>query len=137
MVPHFPPHGALDLCVQEQKVYRYFEGPWNLEFVEQAQQRLERAVGVDFDRPCVSMLVVRRSALCSPEALAMIKNDLARPVNRRRVATAWVYPPGTEGAHLMEVALRPLYEGRLVEFFNEEADAKIWLDACLQAFIKE
>ena len=118
MVLRFTPHGALDFCVQGQTIYRYFEGPWNPEFVHQAQQRLEQVTEVDFSRPWVNMLVVRRSALCSPQALAMIKEDLARRVNRQRVATAWVYPPGTEGATVMESALRPLYEGRLVEFLQ-------------------
>ncbi len=132
MPTSFRPHGSIRIEVQGRKIIRHMEGPWNLEFVHVAHQDLLTLANFDYHLPWVTMLIVRNSALCSQEALQQIGNHLLLEFNRTRLGTAWVYPPGTEGAAIMQKMLTPLYKNSgPVAFFSEVEAADLWLNKLL------
>lgn len=128
----FRPHGSSRIDVQGRKIIRHMEGPWNLEFVHMAHHDLQTLANFDYSTPWVTMLIVQKSALCSPDALRQIASHLQLDFNRQRLGTAWVYPPGTEGAAIMQKMLTPLYkESGPVAFFSCIDEADSWLNTLL------
>ncbi len=124
----FKPHGRGKIQVEGRVIRRFYEGPWNREFVIQAHDELGHVANFDFSQPWVNMIVVEKSALCPLDALEAINKNIHSELNKHRIATAWVYPPGTEGSDIMIHMLRPLYEDRLpVAFFSTIEDADQWL----------
>ncbi len=129
----FKPHGRGKIQVEGRIIHRLYEGPWNREFVMLAYDELSHIANFDFSKPWANMIVVEKSAMCPLDALNAIHMNIQSELNKHKIATAWVYPPGTEGSEFMIHKLRPLYEGQHpVAFFSTMNEAEQWLHQMLK-----
>lgn len=137
----FAPHGRVNMRFEDDILFYDATGPFNIELVESlviAQRDILMAASPQ--RPWVSVSIMRRSMLASPDAFARYTEMMhtARSAQFTPLASAYVVAPDVEGRSLM----LPKYEaihiasGRVFQSFTQLDDALAWARSLIDAQTK-
>lgn len=128
----FAPHGAMDIQVAGRLNVLEAKGPFNLELVlagDVAQEQLDTVLNARGRWGTV--LVLKGSALASPEAISEIARIVQRRVELgiRPVAFALVVGPEVEGGALMQSHYLSAYASAGIpgRAFADLEQAKLWV----------
>ncbi len=137
----FAPHGRVEMRFEGDILFYEATGPFNRELVDSlAIAQRDILTTATPQRPWVSVSIMRRSMLASPDAFARYSEMMhtPRPAQFTPLASAYVVAPDVEGRSLM----LPKYEaihiasGRIFQSFTQLDDALVWARSLIDAETK-
>jgi hypothetical protein len=126
----FRPHGKAAFSIEGQLLLVDLEGPWNVEMVEQCQERVNALKATLTANSKWGLLItVSNSLLCPPEAFDMIKRVVWEDAaHHGHAAVAIIAVRSVEGRGLLDAMYCKIYEGICpVAFFETLDEAKRWI----------
>ncbi|UUX50549.1 hypothetical protein NUH88_02390 [Nisaea acidiphila] len=131
------PHGNRAIWTDGRILMSRNTGPFNLEALILSTERTrEERIRLTESGPWGSVAIIDGSVMFTAEALDMIRQNMRDPErNGNLVASAFVVSPETEGYHLCEAILGPVYAlaGAAFRIFEDVDTARMWVAAKIDA----
>lgn len=124
------PHGEREIWVEGRIFMSRNQGPFNIELLKRASEESRHIrIGLTQSGPWVTISIITGSAMFTPDALDMIRENMADAErNGNLKAVAFVVPEDTEGRNFCEAIFRPIYALANADFalFEDIDDARRW-----------
>lgn len=129
----YRPHGQSDIWVEERLLVVHSRGPWNRELVTQATATVLEQANSFCGKPWQALGVIYGDGLHTPDAFEeMVKSLLAQRQLGRQGTALVLHDVGLTGFFRNYFAKMYAAAGEPVEFFSDEASARLWLAERIQ-----
>jgi hypothetical protein len=130
---NFEVHGTLDLSLEDHILTIEGEGPWNMESMYAANEKVQPFAAQLIGQPWAVLAILRGDPIYVPAAAKMLSNIVKQDIENGRVATAVLLnqsnSPEFGKRHLAEIYRSA---GEIYEFFDDEKTARSWLNSKLK-----